>query len=75
MPAAGLPLPYFDKIVTEYKIQLSVKRHRDGHVDEESSQGCHFLLLPSFFILQLCTEYSQREGKGMKNHYSIMFIQ
>jgi hypothetical protein len=48
---ATLPFTYFSKIIAEDKIKLSMQRHGDGHIGEESFQRRHFFYLFSGFYI------------------------
>ena len=44
MPAAALPVPQLDKVVTEHQVQFAMQRHGNRHVGEEGINAGHFLL-------------------------------
>jgi hypothetical protein len=53
MPAAALPLCYFDEIIAEDEIKFSVKGHRGGHISEESPERRH--IFSSAFLINITT--------------------
>jgi hypothetical protein len=64
MPAAALPLCYFDEIIAEDEIKFSVKGHRGGHISEESPERRH--IFSSAFLINITTLWLiSPVGKGV----------
>jgi hypothetical protein len=51
MPAAALPLPYLDEIITENKIELFRQRHGRLHIGKKILQSWHFFYSAPCYIL------------------------
>jgi hypothetical protein len=64
MPAAALPLYYFDEIIAEDEIKFSVKGHRGGHISEKSPERRH--IFSSAFLINITTLWLiSPVGKGV----------